>query len=389
MAIFSKILAKSVKIDRNDYFPVTIYYWALLNVYFLAIIAFYGNWLTRGNFCYFLILSVHNLFGVICLPEHASMKPWDADVDAACTELAYTQKSNPGSHRDRFGVEHVAKVVLGERGQWGVKTMKSRMTGQKEETRAEKTAKPKPKRISVPRWPEQACWRGRKHVWQAENVTLLHAWILIAFSVSRLTIFNPCYPGSELVSTTLAMILLTPIQEIPTTPEDLNSPPEDLIDMREDYVSMSLEIPTTPEDLIDMREDYVSMSLVGNNDIWFVTHILSPSSELCRVLVAAASLGVSIWAVRYLLDITWTEFRIIFRSVRPNIPSDTVLQGSADHLTRALVPPELQHGISGASIEVYSQSNETACGWCGRWRPVVLPRASAESIPPSSLRQFG
>ncbi|KAJ6505196.1 hypothetical protein C8R45DRAFT_923484 [Mycena sanguinolenta] len=72
MAIFSKILAKSAKIDRNDHFPVTICYWALLNVYFLAIIAFYGNRLTRGNFFYFLIFSIHNLFGVICLPEHAS-----------------------------------------------------------------------------------------------------------------------------------------------------------------------------------------------------------------------------------------------------------------------------------------------------------------------------
>ncbi|KAJ6484239.1 hypothetical protein C8R45DRAFT_297800 [Mycena sanguinolenta] len=115
--------------------------------------------------------------------------------------------------------------------------------------------------------------------------------------------------------------ILSWLKEIPSAPEDLNS---------------------APEDLINMWEDYVSMSSVGNNEIWSVKHILSPSSELCRVLVAAAFLGVNIWAVRYLLDITWTEFRIILRSVRPNTPSDALLQGSADHVTRALVPPELQ-----------------------------------------------
>ncbi|KAF7372845.1 NACHT domain-containing protein [Mycena sanguinolenta] len=115
--------------------------------------------------------------------------------------------------------------------------------------------------------------------------------------------------------------MLSWLREIPSAPENLTP---------------------APEDLINMWEDYLSMSRMGNDDIWFVKHVLSPSSELCRVLVAAAFLGVNIWAVRYLLEITWTEFRIILNSVRPNIASDVVLRGSADHVTRALVPPELQ-----------------------------------------------
>ena len=49
-------------------------------------------------------------------------------------------------------------------------------------------------------------------------------------------------------------------------------------------------------------------------------------------------------AVRRLLDITWTEFRTILCSVRPDIAShpEQVLHGSPWDFVHALVPPEMQ-----------------------------------------------
>jgi hypothetical protein len=146
----------------------------------------------------------------------------------------------------------------------------------------------------------------------------LHVWTLIGFSKPPIEILNPWYLGSKFVSTSLRGFLLTPIQRIPS-----------------------------PQDLINLWEDYVFMSLMRKNDACSVKHILSPSAELCRVLVITVFLDLHISWIRELLDITWTEFRTILCSVRPTLASDAeqVLRGSAKHVVHASVPPEMQQAV--------------------------------------------
>ncbi|KAJ6465263.1 hypothetical protein C8R45DRAFT_1106912 [Mycena sanguinolenta] len=116
-----------------------------------------------------------------------------------------------------------------------------------------------------------------------------------------------------------------------------------------DMLSWLKKIPSVPQDLIELWEDHVFMSLMaGYRTTCVVKHILSPTSELCQVLAATVFLGFSlgIRRVPHLLDMTWTEFRIILCSVRSNIASDPepVLHGSPLDAVHALVPPEMQQG---------------------------------------------
>ncbi|KAF7372854.1 NACHT domain-containing protein [Mycena sanguinolenta] len=113
----------------------------------------------------------------------------------------------------------------------------------------------------------------------------------------------------------------------------------------ESMLSWLNRIPSAPQDLIALWEDYVFMSSMGDyRTAWTVKHILLPSCELCRVLAAMVFFNLAVWALPDVLDITWTEFRTILCSLRPNIAIDgeQVLHGSGRHVIRALVPPELR-----------------------------------------------
>ncbi|KAF7372844.1 NACHT domain-containing protein [Mycena sanguinolenta] len=77
----------------------------------------------------------------------------------------------------------------------------------------------------------------------------------------------------------------------------------------ESMLSWLKRIPSVPQELINQWEDYVFMSLMEDTARCSVKHVLSPSPELCQVLVATVFINVAIWHIRELLDITWTEFR--------------------------------------------------------------------------------
>ncbi|KAJ6469909.1 hypothetical protein C8R45DRAFT_1078564 [Mycena sanguinolenta] len=112
-----------------------------------------------------------------------------------------------------------------------------------------------------------------------------------------------------------------------------------------DMLSWLKKIPSAPQDLIELWEDYVFMCAMGrDHTTCIVKHILSPSSQLCKVLVATVFTRLWVRDVRRLLAIEWTEFRTIMCSIRLNIAGETeqVLRGLPQDVVHALVPPEMQ-----------------------------------------------
>ncbi|KAJ6470364.1 hypothetical protein C8R45DRAFT_1015449 [Mycena sanguinolenta] len=99
--------------------------------------------------------------------------------------------------------------------------------------------------------------------------------------------------------------------------------------------------PSAPQDLVRLWQDYVFMaSFMLDCHECTVKRIDSPSSELSEVLVITAWVA-GIRGVTSLLDITWSEFRTIICSLRPDIASaEQVLRGSATQVIEELIPPD-------------------------------------------------